>query len=135
MPPPARDAGALTGRIREGRELFESLEDFLEGEAASCRISLWGTVSEAVVAVLDPVQGVYATTRVEGAWELASCTGFRTLRQDARPGLALWAVLAQAGGRVAAGRLFPGTRAVSVAFSARELPGPDLADPWLWPPA
>ena len=88
--------------------------------------------------VFDAVQGVYATVRVTGAWELASCSGLWLPREGGRPGLSLWATLSDTGGRVVAGRLFPETPAVSVAFVAREISGAGVGaagDPWAWPPA
>lgn len=111
------------GIIPRDADLLESLQGFCEEKGIECAVvSANGTLEDARLGAFDSRQRVFATRAPGGPLEMAACSG-NVFPLEGKPFAALWAVLVNPKGELAAGRIFSPSRALSVEFTMTELRG------------
>ncbi len=112
------------GRMPDGRDLIAAIVAFCrQAGVHTAAFSVMGTVSEYTIGAFDPAQQVYVTENEKAPFDIAACRG-----NVSRKGRGLFVrahiCLADARGRVVAGRLFSPTRLLEAEIDMLEITAP-----------
>ncbi|HUV50689.1 MAG TPA: PPC domain-containing DNA-binding protein [Anaerolineae bacterium] len=113
----------FAGCLPHGRDLILSVEEFCEDALIRmATFSVIGAVSSATIGTYDQKQQVYVTVKEEAPFEIVSCTGNVSLK-DNKPFIHAHILLADEQGKTTGGHLFSETIIYAGEINLQELTG------------
>ncbi len=111
-------------RLPDGRDLIAAIVAFCrQAGVHTAAFSVMGTVSEYTIGAFDPAQQVYVTENEKAPFDIAACRG-NVSRKGSGLFVRTHVCLADARGRVVAGRLFSPTRLREAEIDMLEITAP-----------